>query len=83
MGRDLGWALRPADGVASAWLCRTDPLGGVKHATDAWLQASADEAWAGVHPAWVAAGRSPLGWLPDTLLADMPPLAGGWADPDF
>lgn len=49
--------------------------GGVKQARIGWLSAYADEAWAVLHPTWIASGRSPSGWLVDALTANMNQLA--------
>ena len=43
--------------------------GGLRMASAGWLSAYLGEAWAVLHPAWVASGRSPSGWLADRVAA--------------
>jgi hypothetical protein len=45
--------------------------GGVKIATAGWLAAYLTEAWAPVHPLWIARGHTPSGWLVDALEREM------------
>jgi hypothetical protein len=45
--------------------------GQVKPTEPGWLTAYADEAWAVLHPTWIATGKSPSGWLAEAVIADM------------
>jgi hypothetical protein len=45
--------------------------GQVKTVEAGWLAAYCDEAWAVLHPLWIASGKSPSGFPIDQLTADM------------
>lgn len=49
--------------------------GDVKVADPGWIATYCDEAWAVLHPTWIASGKSPSGWLVETVIADMQELA--------
>jgi len=47
----------------------------VKPTDPGWIAAYADEAWAVLHPIWIATGKSPSGWLAEAVIADMQAIA--------
>jgi hypothetical protein len=59
------------DGQARAKLVT---WGGVKIATSGWLAAYFAEAWAPVHPTWIARGHTPSGWLVEAMERELATL---------
>ena len=56
-------------GLDAAGSARLVTWGGIRLASAGWISTYVDEAWAALHPAWVASGRSPSGWLADRVAA--------------